>query len=481
MFKTVSLPEVDVEPLGDMMLDFLIERDKEEPFIDFKETLSISKESPFAKIAKDIFAFSNYGGGFIFIGFREKAKTRTPDVEPEKRTYLPVGLPEDFHIDQADLQSKFNSYTDSPIELQYREFYRTYNESSKKFAAIYICPSTKVLKPIKDGIYIDEGRRRVAFNRGAVLIRRGTQSLLATREETGWIEQRAEKTGYRLGILSGQPDRMQETIYANLFEVTKIPEAIWTALPTQTEEEHKRDLRIIPWTVVFRYWNGRIVTFEDISREESPLWDKIDPNTIRIEPLSAWLGDEDKRHVVIEILNKEISFLARRLGLLEEPKKQKFYYECDGDYRTESWSPRFKTSSKITVAQRIYASQLKSYIFWHIAVIGRFRYLGSKLLLRLTPTMQLTSDGRWAVFGPTEGTVITRLLYNRYNSSYLNSLLFWASKLAEGRASISLAQGKIHVFAKPVESKIDVGILSDRPTAEPIQEIPDIELGEEKG
>lgn len=52
--------EIEVEPLGDLMLDFLINRDREDTFIDFKETLSIAKDSPFAKVAKDIFAFSNY-------------------------------------------------------------------------------------------------------------------------------------------------------------------------------------------------------------------------------------------------------------------------------------------------------------------------------------------------------------------------------------------------------------------------------------
>ena len=70
----LSLPEVNVEPLGDTMLDFLIERDHEEPFIDFKEKMSISKKSPFSKIAKDIFAFSNYGGGFIILGFKKRKK-----------------------------------------------------------------------------------------------------------------------------------------------------------------------------------------------------------------------------------------------------------------------------------------------------------------------------------------------------------------------------------------------------------------------
>jgi hypothetical protein len=79
-----SLPEVYVDPLGDIMLDFIIAKDKEEPFIDFKASLEITKRSPFPKIAKDIFAFSNYGGGFLLIGFKERLKCKEKLVDDKK-------------------------------------------------------------------------------------------------------------------------------------------------------------------------------------------------------------------------------------------------------------------------------------------------------------------------------------------------------------------------------------------------------------
>jgi hypothetical protein len=55
--NTSFLPEVNVEPLGDVMLDFLIDRDQEEPFVDFRETLNIPQNVPFAKKGKDSFTF----------------------------------------------------------------------------------------------------------------------------------------------------------------------------------------------------------------------------------------------------------------------------------------------------------------------------------------------------------------------------------------------------------------------------------------
>jgi hypothetical protein len=209
----LGLPEVNVEPLGDIMLDFLVERDREEPFIDFKENLSVARDAPFEKIAKDIFAFSNYGGGFLLIGFKQRPRRpKTNETEKEEnkedtRTFLPVGLSNSFYVDQADLQVKFNAYSNAPIELGYREFFRNINGSTKKFAAIYIPPSTCLLKPVKAGRYVDKkGKERTAFKIGAILFRRGTQSIVASAEEVTWIQGRVEKEGYRLSVLSGYPD-----------------------------------------------------------------------------------------------------------------------------------------------------------------------------------------------------------------------------------------------------------------------------------
>jgi hypothetical protein len=202
----------------------------------------------------------------------------------------------------------------------------------------------------------------------------------------------------------------------------------------------------------------------------------IEPQSVQKEELAAWLNDPDKQRVVIRLLNKEILFLAKRIGLLDEPKKQKFYYGCDGEFRTETWTPRFRRSSTLKVAQRIYAQQLRRYIFWHLAVVARFTSLDGNLYMRLTPTLQLTDNGRKAIFGEKEGTVITRLTYNRYNSSYLNSLLFWISRLSQENEAISLAQGAIHVSAEPAECRVNVGIMSDRPVAEPVLESPEVEV-----
>lgn len=103
----IVINEVETEPLSDYIIDFLTSQNKECPYLDFKKIISTRKDSSFPELAKDIFAFSNYGGGWILIGWEEV----------KSNLYLPVGLPEEYEVDQASLQEKFNSFTDIPIEI----------------------------------------------------------------------------------------------------------------------------------------------------------------------------------------------------------------------------------------------------------------------------------------------------------------------------------------------------------------------------
>ena len=473
--------EVNVDPVGDMMADFLINRDREDVLVDFKETISISREWAFAKIVKDIFGFANRGGGFILIGFRERKEGAPKGLEPNGRPtqFQRAGLPEDFHVDQADLQAKFNAYSNAAIQLGYREFSREVDGEMKKFAIMYIPASTKVLKPVKDGVYRDDsGRVKRAFEKGTIFIRRGTQCLPATKEDVAWIEKRAQKEGYRVSLLSGQPDEIQEYLYSNMFKIARLPQVVSTVRPKAFTRGEDTVSGKLPPDLVYRLWNDSMVTLGDVSPFSNPAVTTLSPVSVHADELTSWLADSDKRRVIISLLNKELAFRARRLGMLQEPRRQKFYYGCDGEYRNESWTTRQGRPSSLKVAGRIWAQQLMRSIYWHLAVEANFIYLGDELILRLNPSLQLTSNGRKAVFGPREGTVITRLIYRWYNATYLTQLLFWIWRLAEGGETFSLAQGRVVVSARPIKAGIAVGIIHDRPTSEPLEPVPEIELEE---
>lgn len=473
--SALLFPEVNVEPLGDLILDYLIEMDSEEPYLDYKNTISIAGDSDFARIAKHIFAFSNYGGGYLLVGFKQRTYRLLPNMqETERRQFIPIGLADTYQLDQANLQTKFNAYASQPIEIGYREFKREVDGERRRFAALYIPPSLTVLKPVKDGSYTDaRGKEKKAFVKGEVLFRRGTESRSATLEELAWIERRVNRTEYRLSVLSGEPDEIQETVYLNLFPVTTLPAHVWSAEvrpPGEAVLVGNSDYRSC-----YVWHANRLITFDDPTNEKSPLYYAVQQDSVSTHNLREWFDDQDRRRLLIRLLNKELIFCGLKYGL--QYARSKFYFECFGESRSEKWKPRFRSSSDLTVAQRMWASQLNRFIYWHVAVTARFTIVNEKLYLRLSPTIVLTEDGHKSIFGTKEGTVITRLTYNKYNASYLNSLLFWISRLTNGKDELPLAQGRILTSGKPIESKLNVGILADRPVSESIQEIPEVEIG----
>ena len=119
----------------------------------------------------------------------------------------------------------------------------------------------------------------------------------------------------------------------------------------------------------------------------------------------------------------------------------------------------------------MYAEQLKRYIYCHIAFQANVMILNKKLFLKITPTFVITEDGRRVISGPEEGRIITRLSYNRYNSIYLNTILFWIHQLGAG-SNIKI-QDYLEINSKPSYSKIPKGILFDMPSSEFRLEIED--------
>jgi len=465
------LPEVDSEPLGDLVLDFLIEHDQEEPYLDFKENLDIGKKAAFSEVAKDLLAFSNYGGGFLLIGFRDKSRSLGENDKKQKRQYIPVGLPGSFHVDQADLQTKYNSYRVHHAAIEYKEFLRTIDHETRRFAAIYVPPSTEVVKAAKSGAYIDaSGKQHKPFSVGAILFRRGTQSIPASKGEIAFIRTRILDTQYKLGVLSGKPDRINEVILSNLFE-TSFKEPTICVGSSRESFYSSGDLTKIPNDYVSMRWEGETLTFEDLTDLRNPLWASVDTESIASEPLGEWLADDDRSRIIIALLNKELRFLARRIGLRKVEDRHLFYFPCFQDSLSKTWRPRFRESSQLSVAKKMYISKLRRDMFVHLAVQTGFTVIGNKIFLRLSPTLMLTGDGVSPSIGEKEGAVLTSLLHNRYNQAYLNSVLFWISQFSQGRDAITLAHGRISVSSQPTESKVNAGILADRPTSEETPEI----------
>ena len=438
-------------PLDEIVVDFILSQKRETAELDFKLTLDIRKDSDFAKIAKDIFAMSNYGGGYILFGFQE---TKTG-------TFEPVGLPPDFHVDQASLQEKFNSYANDPLTIAYAEVEKEIEEQSRKFALIYVPPSTGVLKPVKYGVYDDhDGKIKKAFSKDEILFRRGTQSIHASQNETKFVERRASDTEYRIGLLSGRPDDVNENLYGNFFEITKLPTSIFEAELPRNIRFSFFEIKEIP----FIRQGDKIYSFCDLGQE--PFGKYITTGSLRKHELFSFLESQDKKILLTWLLNSEIRNAAIKKGLRHDHRhKNVYFYPTDRRERYETWKSRFKKSSRL-VAKELYISQLKRSLFAHSAASISISLIGTKFYLKILPEIILTHDGYETIQSFREGLVKTRLSYNQYNDTFLNLVLFWISRFKSTEGKSVDINGRINASPEPITIALDVGLRSDRPSEE---------------
>jgi hypothetical protein len=440
------------KPLDDIVVDFVLSQKRETAELDFKLTLDVSKGSDFAEIAKDIFAMSNYGGGYMVFGYRE---TETGSFKPE-------GLPESFHIDQATLQEKFNSYSSEPITLEYKTVEKEIEKQKKRFAILYVPPSHTILKPIKYATHVDRrtGRERKVFSRDEILIRRGSQSVAASLNEIKFIEKRSRETVYKIGLLSGEPDQIKENLFGNFFRVVRPPSYVFEAQ--------------VPPRIFFSYFETKytpyvkhgqnIYSFCDLDQE--PFKKYILDGSLKKHTFRDFSESRDGQNLLIQLFNTEIRYeaLNRRLRFAKEDDNI-FFYPTDRDERSETWKSRYKKTSRL-VAQKIYLEKLNRSLFVHDAALLVFHFLGTDIYLNIVPTIVLTHDGYESIRGFREGSVKTSLSYDKYNSSYLSSVLFWISRFNPfGERHIDLGK-RISISAEPVTISLNVGIRRDRPSKE---------------
>jgi hypothetical protein len=479
----IVLNGLEENPLGPNIISYLCSQKKESPFLDFKKIISIDKNSTFPNLAKDMFAFSNYGGGWMLIGWEEYKKNQ----------FVPVGLPEEYSVDQADLQSKFNSYSNSDMEIGYVEFENNFqgnysttdakvlekiNSISKRFALIYIPPSHTLLSPKKEGKYTIDGKEHVVFKIGDIFYRRGTQNVVPGAYELTLINKRIRNENYRLSLLGGEPDMVEETLYSNLFEITSVPKYVYEADSLNYDNVSIKTLlkqnKIFPeFYYKFKFWNKKLITFENLQDNDNPYRQLVDTKTICKTSLQQWITNADKHPQIIELLNREIKHFIISRGLWHNQDKDNFFYPSESESRKEVWQSRYRKSNK-TVAAKMYAEQIKKSIYWHIAFSVNVLHLRDRFYIRILPTFVITENGRNPISNFTIGTIITRLSYSKYNSIYLNTVLFWIYQL--GTSKDILLTDYMTICSKPVEIKINAGILFDMPSSEFTLDIADDEI-----
>jgi hypothetical protein len=440
-------PTGDLDPFNDAVLSFLFSKRYESSELDFKESLETAKGSEFPKVARHFFGLSNYGGGYLLVGFRPKPTGG----------FVPVGVPDGFHIDQAELQGKFNAVASIPLAIGYREIDREVEGVVRRFAVVYVPPAPDVLMPVVDGRFRNEkGKERTAFARGDVLIRRGTSTMKATPEEVAWIRQRAKDTAYRISLLSGEPDRIDETLSSNVFPALRLPERVhWclVSLRGHSVPEHGLHSCLVEGRMMY--------SFEDPSH--TSLAPFIDKGSIASDPVAAWRRDPDQARLLMQLFVSAAVRRAASLGLAFDWERKRFFYPLPPSEvkREETWSGITKPASRQVAVRRFLASLGREVVI-HSSVRVDFLWIGETLHLRLEPGFLLSDDGLHPLHGRKQGSVLTSLesWLSSHNAGYLRNVLFWGSRFQGPGGSIFLGPD-LQFKNKPAEVRIRVGIRED--------------------
>ena len=187
-------------------------------------------------------------------------------------------------------------------------------------------------------------------------------------------------------------------------------------------------------------------------------------DSLSCEYTNSWISDQNKNRLLVEILNREFRHYAASRGLEYFYPTDKLYYSTSTESRTISWRGRDRKSKRI-VAAKMYADQLGRYVFSHAAISANFVQLGKgNFYLKILPTFIITDDGLHVLKGQKEGTIITRLSYNKYNNSFLNTILFWIYQLGDG-IDIEI-NDSLSISSEPLAFDTEIGILFDIPSSE---------------
>lgn len=442
-----TIAQDSVDPLGDTMTSFLLSRKRETPGIDFKLILDTRRGGNFVKAIKDFFAFTNSGGGYILLGFAELPSGR----------YDPVGLPNDYHIDQAELQERFNAFSPEPLYVGYREEEKEINGTTRKFAVIYFPPAPHLLVPTKDVAFVDErGNERIAAKKGKVYIRRGTQSITASGEEERQAQERLREAHYQVSLISGKPEVVDEELYSDLFEILQLPGQVYQAIVgAPWSRAHSPDLSayVIRGQELYSFDNPASSNVaEYLVRNETKSWDR---DTFR--------ASEEGARTVTELVKWELVGHASSLGLAYDTKRGRLFYPLeDGhDSRIVQWRSLARTAKR-KVASKRYSSTLHREVFFHLAVTPGLCTVAGMNCLRLRPGFLFTSDGINPIYGQEQGRQLTAIenSVSNFNLGYLRGVLFWAGQLSQDAAVMTVRPDFV-VSSDPVRTVVPLGLRAD--------------------
>jgi len=228
----------------------------------------------------------------------------------------------------------------------------------------------------------------------------------------------------------------KDKIFSNIKEIKNI-KAFWTA---DTDFNTEREvLEILEYPPPFYLYENKLLSlypFEDYNN----LTNIINESTIQKINIDEWMEDEDKKHVIIALLNKMCHKFCQLIGLYKKEDEYIYFYPAFENemQATESWIKIEPKGKKMTerksnrlIFKKFKEMTLNPY-YIHFAVNFEVINFDKKLFFIIIPKKVFTSNGVEQLEGKKakkiQETSFINPLFTR-NRNLLLEQLFWAFTL----------------------------------------------------
>jgi hypothetical protein len=264
-------------------------------------------------------------------------------------------------------------------------------------------------------------------------------------------------------IQTGKPYEVEEQLLSNLFPLMDYPKTIWAAytnLRRKAEVFRKFDESPAP---AFILKEGRLLSFQNLSEITNPFSELIDLDSVSKHSVQRWIGDENKKKWVLELMHAMIRNYAKALSLEFDGKTSRYFLSSKlGMDRTIKWKPSNRAATRHVV--KFYRNEEGEINFAaHRSVQFKIETIANDFFLLIEPCWSFTKNGITPIRGKKMNVLSNHWRTREHNSSYLRDVFFWAYFLADWKDTIILQEDgcSIIIDTKPVNTSLSVGVEND--------------------
>ena len=227
-----------------------------------------------------------------------------------------------------------------------------------------------------------------------------------------------------------------DKIFSNIKEIKNIRE-IWIA---ETEYNTEREiLEILDYPPPFYLYENKLLSLYPFE-EYNNLINVINENTIQKVKINEWMEDEDKKHIIIALLNRMCYKFCQLIGLYKKEDNYIYYYPAfDNQMQaTENWilfEPKGKKMTERRSNRLIYKrfkETTPNPYYMHFAVKFEVINFDKKLFFTIFPKKVFTRNGVEQLEGrrakKIQETSFINPLFTR-NRNLLLEQFFWGFAL----------------------------------------------------